>query len=419
MARGLQDPKGYYRELGVRPNADASAIKAAYRARAKELHPDRNPSADAAEAFARLTEAYEVLGDPRQRTAYDLRATSRGHPAGGPFTANRTDAEATARAGAAYRAQQARADAQAGQQTRTQSRPQPEPPPQAPNGPRPAPGAPPLRPCQRCGKVTAQPRHIILRKVTGLLRRSLVERIEGIYCRRCAQATAVRASYASWLRGWWSLPHGPADTLRALIVNLRGGELPAEENRALLVEQARAFLARRELDLARGCAEQAMTFVRTGLDRREVETLLGLIPRTRRRLRDRWQGVGWSAPVQLLPLLAIGAVGSLVMPRLGDLPALPALFSSSPAVEDSIVTRPEVLGPELGKLNIAAERLTVRTGPSAAYRVAATLTEGTPVLVTEMSPDGAWARITTSNGLVGFTNAAGLRPRTEEDAIIR
>ncbi|EKV26977.1 DnaJ-class molecular chaperone [Caenispirillum salinarum AK4] len=267
--------------------------------------------------------------------------------------------------------------------------------------------------------MTAQPRHVILRQVTGLLRRSLVERIEGVFCRRCSQVSAVRASYATWLRGWWSLPAGPLDTVRALVVNLRGGELPAENNRELLVEQARAFLARREPDLARGCAEQATAFVRTGMDRREVEHLLGQIPRSRRRLRDRWRGPGWAAPVQLLPLLVIGAAVSLVTPRLDEMPDLPMLTAETPAPanDETVTSRPGALGPELDRLNVAAERLTVRTGPGAAYRVAASLAEGTTVVVKELSPDGGWARVLTSDGTTGFVDAGGLRRWAEEDGI--
>lgn len=50
-----------YARLGVDRNASASEIKAAYRALARELHPDRNMAADAAEQFHRITEAYTQL----------------------------------------------------------------------------------------------------------------------------------------------------------------------------------------------------------------------------------------------------------------------------------------------------------------------------------------------------------------------
>jgi molecular chaperone DnaJ len=64
--------RDYYEVLGVDRNADADAIKRAYRKLALEYHPDRNGgSAEAEEKFKELTEAYEVLKDGDKRAAYD------------------------------------------------------------------------------------------------------------------------------------------------------------------------------------------------------------------------------------------------------------------------------------------------------------------------------------------------------------
>ena len=62
-----RDAKGYYAILGVSLNTTAAEIKAAYRQRAKELHPDRNRAQDAAAQFRLLNEAYAVLSDPAAR----------------------------------------------------------------------------------------------------------------------------------------------------------------------------------------------------------------------------------------------------------------------------------------------------------------------------------------------------------------
>jgi hypothetical protein len=61
----------YYAELGVSPTATRDEIAAAFRARARVLHPDAAPDDPAAEAeFPRAATAYRILTGPR-RDAYD------------------------------------------------------------------------------------------------------------------------------------------------------------------------------------------------------------------------------------------------------------------------------------------------------------------------------------------------------------
>lgn len=62
----------YYELLGVAKNADATAIKKAYRKLAKKYHPDTNAGDPAAEQkFKDVTEAYTILSDPEKRKLYD------------------------------------------------------------------------------------------------------------------------------------------------------------------------------------------------------------------------------------------------------------------------------------------------------------------------------------------------------------
>jgi molecular chaperone DnaJ len=64
--------RDYYETLGVARDADADAIKRAYRKLALQYHPDRNGGdAEAEERFKEATEAYEVLRDSDKRSAYD------------------------------------------------------------------------------------------------------------------------------------------------------------------------------------------------------------------------------------------------------------------------------------------------------------------------------------------------------------
>ena len=65
----MADP---YSILGVSKGADAKAIKAAYRALAKELHPDKNKdNPKASERFSDVTRAYDLLSDAQKRAQFD------------------------------------------------------------------------------------------------------------------------------------------------------------------------------------------------------------------------------------------------------------------------------------------------------------------------------------------------------------
>ena len=64
--------RDYYEVLGVPRDADAAAVKRAYRKLAVKFHPDRNPDdAEAEERFKDAAEAYEVLSDAEKRGLYD------------------------------------------------------------------------------------------------------------------------------------------------------------------------------------------------------------------------------------------------------------------------------------------------------------------------------------------------------------
>jgi molecular chaperone DnaJ len=65
-------PRDPYDVLGVPRTADDTQIKKAFRALARELHPDVNTDdPDAEEKFKQAAEAYEILSDPERRATYD------------------------------------------------------------------------------------------------------------------------------------------------------------------------------------------------------------------------------------------------------------------------------------------------------------------------------------------------------------
>jgi curved DNA-binding protein CbpA len=65
----------YYEVLQISPNADPDTIHRIYRLLAQRFHPDNQETGEPAR-FRQITEAYQVLIDPEQRTAFDLRHQS-------------------------------------------------------------------------------------------------------------------------------------------------------------------------------------------------------------------------------------------------------------------------------------------------------------------------------------------------------
>ena len=301
-----QDPKGYYRVLGVTPTASGEAIKRAFRTVAKECHPDKNADATAAAAFKRLVEAYSVLSDEKHRALYDGRPyeaprdeararaadqPSHGQPGGGKTSGGKTGDGKT---GDGKAGDGKAGDGKAG-------RPEPIQ-------------------CSGCQRPTAQPRHTVFWTVVsaGVTWR---RRTEGVYCAACAGKVSLRCSAISAAFGWWGFL-GLFWTPISILRNARGGERQETEDAGLLWHNALAFLAQGKLTVAHALARQvAASRSVNSLDAADMLAELHRVgvPRDTPSLVDPWRARSSGMAVQMglalaAPVLSAAAIAVYGVP---------------------------------------------------------------------------------------------------------
>ena len=334
------DHKDPYTVLGVEPGADMDEVKAAYRARIKEVHPDHNDSQEARQEFQQVVDSYRDLTDAMHRVdAKPVKAASQ------------------------------------------------------------RPERPILQSCCTCGCITAQPRYVVFHQVKSFLFWAKRDRVEGIFCRDCADRIAAKTSTICWLRGWWSLP-GLIWTPMALIRNLCGGGKPRQLNAAVLIRHALAFAQRRQGEMARVVVEQAQFYADSPIHRQQVEQIRQATPPLPRRLKDRWQP--WQGSIflaQLLPLISLPVLAALV-----------AVITLFPWWDKPVSTSANisVQAPNVGDIrHVAVDDLKLRQAPVDGAPVLTLMDRFTAVQV--MGADQTeWTRVRTPSGLEGWVPSRSL-----------
>lgn len=336
--------KDYYSILGLKADSTQEQIKTAYRKKAKQLHPDSNSSTGTEDKFRQLSEAYRVLSSPLQRNAYDV-----------------------------------------------DKKPQ-----------KPLENLP-LQSCSWCKKVTAQPRFVIFREVVSHEFHSEAKEISGIFCSDCAQNAAIRASFKTWVLGWWGMPLGIVLTIAALWRNLLGGRKPKAINARLLLKQAKAFQSQGEFELAGATAEQARKYTKSPFYLNQINSFKKpLKGKETKTLKNNWRFFNRSFAVQLAPVLMIVIItGALFYGFRDDEVKTKKFLEIVRQEEIKVIALPEDGDSEF-IYQTTSEILHVRKGPSFHFGIISTLKRYSKVRLIGLVPKTSWVKIKTNDGSYGF-----------------
>jgi hypothetical protein len=235
--RLLQPVPDHYTLLGIAQSATTNEIKAAYRRLIAQFHPDLNPDPQASEITALLNAAYAVLMDAEKRKHYDAELKS------------------------------ARAMEDEGQRARRR----------AESGP------PMPTHCRACGRQDSTLRFSQFSYVLSFVLMTRRLKAQGVWCERCRLREAAKWTLVSGFVGWWAIPWGPVETIRALAINRRGGRQPAHANAVLLRNLGFKFYGQLKDQEAIRALEESLNFMPEAtanalLDRLQPHTERAAIP---------------------------------------------------------------------------------------------------------------------------------------------
>ncbi|MBX2830605.1 MAG: DnaJ domain-containing protein [Rhodospirillales bacterium] len=435
----------YYRMLNVAPGASAKEIKLAYRKLAFEYHPDRNTDTDSEEKFKDITEAYEILTGERKAPAQPANGGANrsnnqsngdqakpggagyGPNAAGAQNANRTKQgfagsgrkpekdkqtaeDKFTRANQAYREQQAKANARKSNihpGARRHSRKKADS------------NAHGFIQCAVTGVVSAQPRLVEFKIVHGFLNAYSTETISANLAPKGAKRMALKASFKTWLQGFWGW-RSFIPAWKAILGNMRGGTFPPEGNSKMLFAQANAFERSGNKPLARAVLMQALDFIGTNRSvlAEQIRASLRRLEdgKPTRRVRDEWKRAGmFDALLHLSPLfvlifaalIAFGPGQGFVTRKIPDLVAR----------QGSEITKQvkQLIGEDREPYYVDRELLNMREGPSVNDKIIRRLIRFETVYIAGDNKD-FWIEIETTIGETGFVNLDALVPGNGADA---
>jgi len=254
----INDPKGYYKILGVKNSVSMNDIKKAFRQKAHELHPDKNKERDTTREFQFLSEAYAILIDSDTRATYDSQSIT-------------TEKSSESKD--------------------------------------------PIK-CSACDKATAQPRYVMFYEVKSFILVTTRNITQGIFCSDCAESKVIKPTIITWLLGWWGFPFGPIYTLQALGINLIGGKKPRKINADILSYQAWYFARQGKFDIANSLANDALSYSTTKIQKKTLNTFKNDILKFNggkelKKLKAKWKMVSRAFLIQSI-LILIAAVILLV-----------------------------------------------------------------------------------------------------------
>ncbi|MDR1025935.1 MAG: J domain-containing protein [Lactobacillus sp.] len=369
----MKDAKGYYKILGVKPDADDAVIKSSYRDNAKKWHPDHNTTEDALEKFQKLSVAYEILKEEKTRLMYDLLSEVYNN-------ANFPDMFALK----VYKNQK--------------------------------------------GAEDFSVRSISQKRVLGKLVSEDVKENKDICSFSEARVKVFQNSLFNWLLGWWGIK-AFKENIKALISNYKDIGTNKEDNLKLLIHNAIAFEGEKKKKEALASAKQALDYANSH-QQDLLNKYIYLLGTNTKEEAPQWnykllKQIQLIIPALIVLLIVFNIINAFVSKNSDNWLAQKKInyyrevkfHSGKETVDDVVVAKIVNIPPDTNDLSMLYYPIyntDVMVGPNDDFDILARLERGHTVRMTGFSPDKVWARIMIDDGSMGFVKLSILRQGVKE-----
>ncbi len=365
-----KDVLGYYRIIGVTPDADDSLIKNRYHERAKIWHPDHNSDDTAKENFQKLSVAYKIISDENKRLMYDLLCSAYG-------SNNFPDMNSLK----IFR--------------------------------------------NLVGKDDFNLKVVSLTQVTGKFIKCNVNKKDQICNYSEALHEVFKTSVKNWLLGWWGIK-AFALNAKAIFDNYKNIGFNKAENYQLWAHNAVAYWQNKQLGNAYISAVLAGQYADDYQKSLLKKLIIKLKVKPQFKLKN-WNMLKLRLVQLIMPLAVLIAVLSSLSVKAISEKDLMAYFSKKKEITynqevrfyggrtttDDMVVAKIIKFPvdvtDMSRLYHVSSDQDVMYGPSEDFDVIKKIKQGTTVRITGISPDEIWYRVMLDEGEMGFIKKKFLR----------
>lgn len=361
MTKG--DSLGYYEVLEVSSEAGQETIKQQYHQLAKKWHPDKNLGEEAENRFQKISVAYNILKDEKNRLKYDILSEAYDEEHFPDMNNLKIYTN-------------------------------------------------------HVGNQEVDLRYLNLIKITGTILSHREKKITEICNLKEAQHFIFKTSVYNWLFGWWGLTAVPAN-IKALAFNYQKPLSNYAGNFTLLAHNMLAYAQEKKYDESLASGRLALRYA-TPRQKSLVEEFIETLPNERDYIYPQWKTKKLKLIQLIIPLLIVIALGIASTSRKISIADFQKLWLSEDNINyfqevrfknggrtiDDLAVSKVVSIPvdteDLGQLYHLTESSSVMYGPDKDFDILAELPARATVRLTGYTPDEQWVRIMLDSGEMGF-----------------